>query len=92
MKLNVQFVDIVNQALKIVKWFNNHSRALGLLADQQKFRYGNVLTFILSVLTHWTSHYLSATHLLEIEQALQVLVAESQDTLIAIVGVRADAI
>ena len=85
-------MEIVDQALNIVKWFNNHGRALGLLHKHQAWRYATVLRLILPVLTRWTSHYLSATRLLEIELAVRVLVLGSRAILVDSVGKKADAI
>ncbi|KAH7917236.1 hypothetical protein BV22DRAFT_1026766, partial [Leucogyrophana mollusca] len=61
------FINIVSDALEVVKWFNNHSRALGMLREVQKEKFNKVLCLILPVLTRWTSHYLAVTRLLELE-------------------------
>ncbi|KAG9085010.1 hypothetical protein FS749_004761 [Ceratobasidium sp. UAMH 11750] len=58
---------------KIVKWFQNHSYALGLLRQCQQ-EYGKTLALILTVITRWTAHYCAAACLLEIAQALWVCV------------------
>ncbi|KIK76263.1 hypothetical protein PAXRUDRAFT_110784, partial [Paxillus rubicundulus Ve08.2h10] len=58
-KIKHHFVQIINDTLEVVKWFNNHGQALGLLQDAQMAKFGQILALILPVLTRWTSHYLS---------------------------------
>ncbi|OBZ67907.1 hypothetical protein A0H81_12375 [Grifola frondosa] len=91
-KTKINFVKVMDDALEIVKWFNNHSRALGLLRKEQTLRFGIALMLILPVLTRWTSHYLAATRLLDIQEAIRVLVAGSRQLLIECVGEKADAV
>ncbi|KAG1853779.1 hypothetical protein C8R48DRAFT_610668, partial [Suillus tomentosus] len=62
------FTTVINDALEVVKWFNNHSRALGILNEVQRNVFsGKTRSLILPVLTRWTSHYLSVRRLLELE-------------------------
>ena len=83
----------MDQALEVVKWFNNHGRPLGMLREVQRDQYnGNVLTLILPALTRWTSHYLAATRLLDLEKAIRILVLTSRGRLVEAVGNKADAI
>ncbi|TFY53352.1 hypothetical protein EVG20_g10156 [Dentipellis fragilis] len=78
LKRNVASRTVVNRALEIVKWFNNHSRAIGILKDVQlkSSTTGIPLCLILPVLTRWTSHFLSISHLLELESCFLHAVAE----------------
>ncbi|KAG5640226.1 hypothetical protein DXG03_009768, partial [Asterophora parasitica] len=53
------FVKCIEDAIKVIKWFNNHSRALRMLNDIQQQKFLKVLCLILPILMHWTSHYLA---------------------------------
>jgi hypothetical protein len=44
-------------ALEVVKWFNNHGKALDLLRAQQSMIFAAVLRPLLPVVTRWTIHY-----------------------------------
>ncbi|PCH43941.1 hypothetical protein WOLCODRAFT_39688, partial [Wolfiporia cocos MD-104 SS10] len=91
-KLKSTVSHTMDDALEVAKWFNNHSRALGLLHDQQVTHYGGrALRLILPVITHWTAHYLTCTRLLELEKAIRTLVLEQHEVLIACVGDKRDA-
>jgi hypothetical protein len=71
LSLNADFRRIIALALDVVKWFNGHGQALDKLRIEQKLTYnGNSWALILPVITRWTAHYLSLTHLLKVEAAL----------------------
>lgn len=91
-KLKTRFINVVNNALEVVKWFNSHSRALGILKDKQRTKLPKVLALILPVLTRWTSHYLSVRRLLELEYFFRLLVLdqESRAVLILCAGAKAE--
>jgi hypothetical protein len=57
--LKLPFQDCVPKVLNVIKWMNNHSRALGLFWQEQLYTYRKVLVLILPVLIRWTAHYLS---------------------------------
>ncbi|PCH39629.1 hypothetical protein WOLCODRAFT_85990, partial [Wolfiporia cocos MD-104 SS10] len=91
-KLKSTVSHTMDDALEVAKWFNNHSRALGLLHDQQVTCYGSrALWLILPVITRWTAHYLTCTWLLELEKAIRTLVLEQREALITCVGDKRDA-
>jgi hypothetical protein len=82
----------MQDAHEVVKWFNNHSRALGLLDQEQQkpdprtgiFR--RVLALVLPVITRWTSHYLAACRLLQLEGTLRAIGWNRQEELREIAG------
>ncbi|KIN93074.1 hypothetical protein M404DRAFT_171840, partial [Pisolithus tinctorius Marx 270] len=75
----------------IVKWFNNHSHALGILLDTQHQLVGQPLSLVLPILTWWTSHFLSVHQLLQLEPAFkQMLTKVPHNDLIMCAGSRAD--
>jgi hypothetical protein len=76
-KVKVPLISVVSEALEVVKWFNNHSRALGLLRQLQVTVHGHFKSLILPVLTRWTSHYLAISRLLELELYFCTLVLDS---------------
>ncbi|KAI5823192.1 hypothetical protein K523DRAFT_221046, partial [Schizophyllum commune Tattone D] len=70
-------------ALVVVKWFNNHSCALGMLQAvmRQKLK---VLALFLPTITNWTSHYLSTTRLLLLQNTFKQLLLGSRDELLVV--------
>lgn len=70
-KLKSTYLTTVDKAIEIIKWFNNHSRALGLLWKEQLTTYHKILTLIQPVITRWTSHFLATWRLLETSSALR---------------------
>ena len=74
-KVKGSFIETINNALEVVKWFNNHSCALEILWDIQCQLHEQLLSLILPVLTHWTSHFLSVHCLLQLEQAFKHMLA-----------------
>jgi hypothetical protein len=91
LKLRIDFLQCVNQAVEVVKWFNNHSRALGLLRVEQEITYRKVLALILPVITRWTAHYLSCRRLLEVSTAIRACGLRHKETLVLCAGNKADA-
>lgn len=70
-KLKSMYLTTVDKAIEIIKWFNNHSHALGLLWKEQLTTYHKILALIQPVITRWTSHFLATRHLLEMSSALR---------------------
>ncbi|KAB5588959.1 HAT family dimerization protein [Ceratobasidium theobromae] len=77
---------IANNANKIIKWFNNHSFALGMLRQCQEIEYGRTFALIAAVLTRWTTHYCSVARLLEVVNALIICVMRHEATLLESAG------
>ncbi|KAI0728452.1 ribonuclease H-like domain-containing protein [Fomitopsis betulina] len=67
------FKDLLDDALEVIKWFNNHMRMLGILKDTMEEKFGKALCLILPVITHWTSHYLAVQRLIDVERAFRQL-------------------
>lgn len=75
----------MDTAEEIIKWFNNHSRALASLRDEQSHQYnGRVLTLLYPICTRWSSRYLACARLLAIERAVRSLVFTRIDDLVAL--------
>ncbi|KAF8996868.1 hypothetical protein BDQ17DRAFT_1249269, partial [Cyathus striatus] len=78
-KLKSHFVPVINDVLEVCKWFNNYSRTLGILHQQQSNGSGSSakpIILILPVLTRWTSHYLAFSCLLDLEITLQQMLLD----------------
>jgi hypothetical protein len=90
LSLKLAFQDCVPKALTVIKWMNNHSRALGLFRQEQFFTYQKVLALILPVITRWTAHYLSLRRLLTVEKVLKVAWLKHSETMIASAGPKHD--
>ncbi|KAG8723267.1 hypothetical protein FRC09_004049 [Ceratobasidium sp. 395] len=64
-KIKMDFISAGSKAQAVIKWFNNHTRALAWLQDEQKHSFQKVLALIYPVLTRWTSVYMALKRLLE---------------------------
>jgi hypothetical protein len=92
LSLKADFRRIIALALDIVKWFNNHGKALDLLRTEQKLTYqGQSWALILPVITRWTAHYLSLTRLLKMEAAIRTCCSRHKPVLLELPGRAADA-
>lgn len=80
------FIDIMEGALEIVKWFNNHGLALAKLRGVCLHKLGKMLCLILPVITRWTSHYLCVRRLLRLELVFGQLLLDSQEEILACAG------
>ena len=88
--LKVPFQDCVAKALVVIKWMNNHSRALGLFCQEQFYTYQKILALILPVITRWTAHYLSLRRLLTVKKVLKVAWLKHSETMIASTGPKSE--
>ncbi|KAH9889016.1 ribonuclease H-like domain-containing protein [Cubamyces lactineus] len=86
LKLKTPAVSVLDTALEIIKWFNNHSGALALLRQEQMKRYGQVLSFPYGWVRRFTAHYISSDRLLELEHAFRSLVLDAKAKLVACAG------
>ncbi|EMD37962.1 hypothetical protein CERSUDRAFT_29916, partial [Gelatoporia subvermispora B] len=92
LKVKQPFIAVVDTAVEVIKWFNNHGRALGLLKEEMRLRFnGKVYSLILPVITRWTSHYVSCQRLLLVEKAIRALTLYKRPDLEGCAGDRADA-
>jgi hypothetical protein len=89
--LKLPFLDCVPQALELIKWTRNHSRALGIVSREQFQTYNKILALILPVITRWTAHYLSLSRLLQVEAPLKASWMKYKQELIECAGPKADA-
>ncbi|KAJ7602477.1 ribonuclease H-like domain-containing protein [Mycena rosella] len=86
----------VDEGLDIVKWFTNHSRAIGLLADQQKLterfeKTHRILRLIFPVISRWIYHFLAVRRILTVSPPMRVLHLQHHEVLIECAGPKADA-
>src|SRR5436190_17255764 len=88
-KCNPKVADLIESAMKIIKWFNNHSYALGLFnAEQQSMNGGlsDALALIVPVITRWTAHFCALARLLAVNKPMKLTVTRHEDELIESVG------
>lgn len=83
-------MQIVDQAIEIIKWFNNHSVALGLFRVEELQVLGKMLALLLPVVSRWTSHYVSVARLLEVQKPMRVCVLKSREALLTCAGTDAN--
>jgi hypothetical protein len=89
--LRVDFLACVPKALHVIKWINNHSRALGIFRREQLQTFNKILSLILPVITRWTAHYLSLRRLLEVEAPMKASWMKYGQQMIDCAGPKADA-
>jgi hypothetical protein len=90
LSLKLPFQDCVPKALQVIKWMNNHSRALGLFRQEQLCTYQKFWALILPVITRWTAHYLSLRRLLTVEKTLRATWLKHSDAMIASAGTKSE--
>ncbi|KAJ7468182.1 ribonuclease H-like domain-containing protein, partial [Mycena latifolia] len=80
------------QALEVVKWFNNHGKALDLLRAQQMTIALTILHLLLPVVTRWTVHYCCLRRIKKLERAIRTCVITHEETLRICAGRKPDQI
>ena len=91
-KTNALVATRMDTVVKVIKWFNNHSYALGLLNTEQKQTYNKTLALIVPVVTCWTAQYCALSRLLETWKAIQVTVIKHEDDLMSSIGKKKKAV
>jgi hypothetical protein len=86
----------VDDGLEMVKWFTNHSRALGLLKEHQKLtdrfkQTGRLLVLMFPVISRWIYHFLAARRLLTLSAPMRTLYIQDYDNLIECAGSKREA-
>ena len=90
LSLRVDFLTCLPKAFSVIKWMNNHSRALGMLHREQLQTYNKTLSLILPVITRWTAHYLSLRRLLDVEIPIKACWMKYSQEMIACAGPKFD--
>ena len=90
LSLRVDFLTCVPKALLVIKWMNNHSRALGIFRREQLQTFNKILSLILPVITRWIAHYLSLRRLLEVEVSIKASWMKYGQQMIDCTGPKAD--
>ncbi|KAI9453922.1 hypothetical protein BJY52DRAFT_1123200 [Lactarius psammicola] len=90
LSLRIDFLTCLPKALSVIKWMNNHSRALGIFRREQLQTYNKILALILPVITRWTAHYLSLRRLLDIEIPIRASWMKYGQEMVDCAGPKAD--
>ncbi|KAL6307742.1 ribonuclease H-like domain-containing protein [Sparassis latifolia] len=88
-----EILEVITQALEIIKWFNNHGVALDLFDKEQELTYTDrprTLALILPCITRWTAHFLAVSRLLDVSLAMKMCCARNADKLLICAGKTAD--
>ncbi|KAJ7438058.1 hypothetical protein FB451DRAFT_1060604 [Mycena latifolia] len=80
------------QALEVVKWFNNHGKALDLLRAQQMSIALTILHLLPPVVTRWTVHYCCLRRIKKLDFAIRTCVITHEETLRICAGRKPDQI
>ncbi|RXW18608.1 hypothetical protein EST38_g7244 [Candolleomyces aberdarensis] len=89
--VKADFMEAAGKATDIIKWFNNHQKALDLLRNQQNLVLGKVLALIMACSTRWTSQYRSLSRLAGLEAVILGCVAQFRNELVLAGGDKEDA-
>ncbi|KAJ7126578.1 ribonuclease H-like domain-containing protein [Mycena crocata] len=95
LELEIPCIELVDDALEIVKWFINYSRALGLLKDYQKTtdrfkETKRILMLMYPVIHRWVYHFLAVRRLLTLSAPMCTLYFQDYEKLIECAGTKAD--
>lgn len=85
-KKNPNIKVIIDEVVEVVKWFLNHSYALGVFNDEQRIMNKKVLALIVPIVTCWTAYFLSMERLLDVWKPLQITAIKHEAELIDSVG------
>jgi hypothetical protein len=91
-KANPKIAQLMDGAIMIIKWFNNHAYALGVFNEEQRAMSDgrlDVLALILPVITRWTSHFCALARVLAVNKAMKITVTKHEDELIESAGNKA---
>jgi inactivated superfamily I helicase len=80
-KKNPKIAALLDEAIEVIKWFNNHSFALGLFNKEQLATYKEIWALILPVITRWTSHFCSLSRILQVNKAMKITVTRNREEL-----------
>jgi hypothetical protein len=80
------YIDTMDDAMEVIKWFNNHTYALGLFQKEQLMRNNKVLALILGNLTRWSTHYVSGNRLVELKKPMQTCILNHESELLSAAG------
>jgi hypothetical protein len=83
---NPKVSAIVDAAIEVVKWFNNHSFCLAHLNKEQMTTYQKNWALILPVITRWTSNFCALARLLQVNKAIKVTATRNREEFIDYVG------
>ena len=89
--VRADFMEAASKANEIIKWFNNHQKALDLLRRQQLLVFGKILALLVACATRWTSQYVSLSRLAKQEAVILGCVAQFRDELLLAGGDREEA-
>jgi hypothetical protein len=103
----IGLVAVLEDIDEVVKWFTNHSRALGILRQAQAERHDSehaaaiargetlaprrLLTLIFPCLTRWTSHYLACSRLVSLEKDFKSFAWSKEKELLVLAGKKKEA-
>jgi hypothetical protein len=85
-KKNPKVVAIIDQAVEVIKWFNNHSFSLGKLSEEQIVTYKQAWALILPFISRWTFHFCSISWLLQVNKAMMLMVTQHCEQFLEYVG------
>ncbi|KAF8989859.1 ribonuclease H-like domain-containing protein, partial [Cyathus striatus] len=84
------FMTSAARAIEVIKWFNNHQRALDLLHSQQLCTTGHILALILPVVMRWTGYYCALKQLHSQSSSIMGCVAANKQQLLVAAGAMSD--
>ncbi|KAJ7135463.1 ribonuclease H-like domain-containing protein [Mycena crocata] len=86
--IKAPWMEDVKRAMVVVKWFNNHGKALDLLRAQQMAILLVVLALILPDITRWTVHYCCLRRVKKLERPIRACVIMHEEILRVCAGTK----
>lgn len=73
------FVCISRQASELISWLRGRTFILALIQETQRSLNKVAVSVLRIVLTRWTAHFLAFRRLLELRQALDIIVTQEEN-------------
>ncbi|KAJ7747421.1 ribonuclease H-like domain-containing protein [Mycena maculata] len=81
LSIKAPWMKDAKEGLVVVKWFNNHRKALDLLCAQRMATFAETRQLLLPVVTRWTIHYCCLRRIRKLERAFRICVVNHEEVL-----------
>ncbi|KAJ3990880.1 hypothetical protein F5050DRAFT_1545347, partial [Lentinula boryana] len=81
-KVNADAKDLSEKAVDLIGWINNHNCVRCIFNDVQLEQTKNILTYLVAVITRWTTHLTAFQRLKDLKQPLRAAALTRRDDII----------
>ncbi|KAJ3713245.1 hypothetical protein DFJ43DRAFT_1165259 [Lentinula guzmanii] len=81
-KVNADAKDLSEKAVDLIGWINNHNRVRCIFNDVQLEQTKNILTYLVAVITRWTTHLTAFQRLKDLKQPLRAAALTRREDII----------